>query len=393
METQLKTYTVEELCKGFVYNELEEKGLYGLGGKLVIQPEYQRNYIYADAKKEAGVIDSVLNGYPLGLLYFNRLPDGMLEVLDGQQRITSLGRFLKDKFSVEDGKVEGQTIFHVFSRLSEADQRKILDTKLLVYECAGTESEIKEWFKIINIVGIPLNEQEVLNAVCSGPFVTACKKIWSNSRNSAVNKWSSYIKGNVKRQNFLACALEWVSSSQKVSVEQYMKDHRESDDTGEIKAYFDSVIDWTESVFIRTYKEMKGLPWGAFYEDYHENAYDAEKVEERVQSLMTDECVTAKRNIFEYVLGGEAKPELLVVRFFDKSTIATTYAKQTDEAKKAGLSNCPLCAGGTGANRTRLYKLEEMDADHVTAWSRGGQTSAFNCQMLCRTHNRSKGNK
>ena len=393
MKTEYKTYTVEQICKGFVYNELEEKGLFGLSGKLVIQPEYQRSYIYADAKREGGVIESVLKGYPLGLLYFNRRADGMLEVLDGQQRITSLGRFCTNKFSVKDGEVEQQSIFHVFSAMSKEDQRKILDTELLVYECEGEEQEIKEWFKIINIAGIELNEQEVLNAVYSGPFVTACKKIWSNSRNSATNRWSSYIKGNVKRQDYLACALEWVSTSQKVSVAQYMKDRRESSDTSEMRAYFDSVIDWAESVFIRTYKEMKGLPWGAFYEDYHETSYDAEKVEERVHSLMADEHVTAKKNIFKYVLGGEQETQLLEVRFFDKSTIATVYTKQTEDAKKTGLSNCPLCAVGTGTGRTKIYKLEEMDADHVTAWSRGGATVAANCQMLCRTHNRAKGNK
>ena len=390
METKLKTYTIEEVCKGFVYNEYEGKGLYGLAGKLVIQPEYQRNYIYADGKKDVDVIKSVLKGYPLGLLYFNRRPDGMLEVLDGQQRITSLGRFYTGHLSVTDD--DGNTQKFTGSLAADLKER-FCKSELLVYECEGTESEIKAWFKVINIAGVPLNEQELLNAVYSGPFVTKCKEVWSNSHNANTKKWQHYIKGDVKRQDYLACALSWISAHKDVSVDEYMSSHRQDEDISEVLSYFDSVMGWVDSTFITVRKEMKGLPWGSFYEKYHSTPYDAAKVEERVAALFADECVTVKRNIFEYVLGGEAKPELLEVRFFDKSTIATTYAKQTEEAKKTGLSNCPLCAAGTSANRTRVYKLEEMDADHVTAWSRGGQTSAANCQMLCRTHNRSKGNK
>ena len=167
MKTELKIYTVEQICDGFEYNELEGKGLYGLAGKLTIQPEYQRNYIYADGKRDVAVIESVLKGYPLGLIYFNRVDDGRLEVLDGQQRITSLGRFLRNKFAVKINGLE-----QIFDGLNEGMQRKILDTKLLIYICEGegddAEKEIKDWFKTINIAGIPLNQQEELNAVFSG---------------------------------------------------------------------------------------------------------------------------------------------------------------------------------------------------------------------------------
>ena len=212
MKTELRTYTVKDMCEGFVYNELEGKGLYGLNGRLTIQPEYQRNYIYAenDGRKEIAVIDSLLKGYPLGLIYFNKTSDNTFEVLDGQQRITSIGRFITRKFAV---KINGME--HVFNGLSEELQNKILNTELLVYVCSGTESEIKSWFETINIAGVPLNAQELRNAIYSGSFVTKAKEVFSNSNNSNMNKWLAYIKGNPKRQEILEIALTWISQSQK----------------------------------------------------------------------------------------------------------------------------------------------------------------------------------
>ena len=197
MITELHTeWTVEDICKGFVYNELEGKGLYGMSGKLTIQPEYQRNYIYADGKKDVAVIESILKGYPIGLIYFNKNGE-QLEVLDGQQRITSLGRFVTSKFAIVDNGVP-----QYFRGLSEDKKAKILNTKLLIYVCEGEESEIKEWFKTINIVGVPLNKQEILNAIYSGEFTTLAKEEFSNSQNTLVNKWSAYINGVVNRQDF-----------------------------------------------------------------------------------------------------------------------------------------------------------------------------------------------
>ena len=216
MKTTLRTdITVRDICDGFVYNELEGKGLFGLSGKLVIQPEYQRNYIYADGKKDVAVIESVLNQYPLGLIYFNKVDDNLLEVLDGQQRITSLGRFVTGKFAIKDNNGMQQ----YFSGLATDLQERILETRLLIYECEGTESEIKEWFKTINIAGVPLNTQELLNAVYSGPFVTLCREEFSNSQNANIQKWNAYISGTVNRQDFLERALEWVSRGE---VEKYM---------------------------------------------------------------------------------------------------------------------------------------------------------------------------
>ena len=387
MKATLKTYTVKQICEGFVYNELEEKGLYGLAGRLTIQPEYQRNYLYAenDGKKEIAVIDSVVKGYPIGLLYFNKLPDGQLEVLDGQQRITSLGRFLTGKFSymIDDMPFR-------FNALAQDKRERIENTELIVYECEGDETEIKDWFQTINIVGIPLKTQERLNAVYSGPFVTLAKAEFSNSRNSNVQKWSAYIAGSVKRQDFLACALDWVSGGK---AENYMSDHRWDNNINELRTHFNTVIAWIESVFDTTYPEMCGQKWGELYERYHSQPYNHTEVAEKVRELMDDPFIKNYKGIFEYVLGGCEDTRLLDIRIFDDKTKRIVYQRQTDEAKARGISNCPLCAIGHNASRTKIWNKNDMDADHVTAWSHGGLTDISNCQMLCRTHNRSKGNR
>lgn len=386
MKTTLKTYTVEQLCEGFVYNELEEKGLFGLSGQLTIQPEYQRSYIYIEGNRDVAVVDSLLKGYPLGLIYFNKTEGGQLEVLDGQQRITSFGRYVTDKFAIKDGDGLEQN----FSTLAKDKQEKILQSEILVYECEGEESEIKEWFKIINLKGVPLNEQELLNAVYSGPFVTAGKREFSNSKNTRMERWSAYVAGNAKRQDFWERALDWVSQGK---IDEYMSRHRWDKDVQEVQAYFNSVIDWVDGVFVEVKKEMCGLEWGRLFETYHGQAYDPKAVAEKVNKLYSDPYVKNRKGIFEYVLGGEQDKKLLDVRFFDEATKRAVYATQTEMAKKKGESNCALCVVGHSANRTQIWKLEEMDADHVTAWSKGGETTKENCQMLCKVHNCSKGNR
>ncbi len=387
MKAELKIYTVEEICKGFTYNEAEGKGLFGLSGKLIIQPEYQRNYLYAEQNgaREIAVIDSVLKGYPIGLLYFNRVDENHLEVLDGQQRITSLGRFLTRKFAIQINGME-----QYFDYMADDLKQKILQTELLVYECEGTESEIKEWFKTINIVGLPLEEQEILNAVYCGRFVTLAKEVFSNSQNANINKWSAFLRGNVKRQAYLHTALEWVS---KGNISAYMSLHRNDDNIRQMQTYFDSVIDWASGVFSNIEKEMCGLPWGELYEKYHKQPYDPAQVAQKQRDLYEDYYVKNKKGIYEYILGGCQDTRLLEVRCFDEPTKKTVYIRQTNEAQDKGISNCPLCALGNDNNRTKIWKLAEMDADHVTAWSKGGATDISNCQMLCQTHNRAKGNK
>ncbi len=311
MITTLRTdITVKDVCDGFVYNQLEGKGLFGLSGKLTIQPEYQRNYIYADGKRDVAVIDSMLKDYPLGLIYFVKISADKFEVLDGQQRITSFGRFVTNKFAV---KVDGMEQY--FESLAPELQAKILNTKLTIYECEGEEPEIRSWFKTINIAGVPLTNQELNNAIYSGPFVTLAKEEFSNSQNANIQKWSAYVSGSANRQEFLECALDWVS---KGKIEDYMALHRKDTNIKELKTYFTSVIDWVSTVFTDVESEMRGLEWGRLYETYKKQPYSPQEVSEKVKALYADPYVKNRKGIFEYILGGSTDTKLLEVRVLMK---------------------------------------------------------------------------
>ena len=388
MRTTLITdWTVGDVCKGFVFDRNEDKGLFGLDGQLIIQPEYQRNYIYGDGKRDVAVVESLLKGYPLGLIYFVKNADGMYEVLDGQQRITSFARYVNKSrpFAVEIG---GKPRY--FDSLDADQQKLIVDAPLTIYVCEGEPSEIQEWFETINIVGVPLVKQELRNAAYHGPFVTKAREVFSNTGNSNMKRWQTYVLGDPKRQAILETALEWVSDG---NIDDYMAQHRYDADIDELKNHFDTVIDWVDSVFEYTGSEMRGREWGRLYREYHKNAYSKDTVAKRVNALLDDSQVGDKKGIFEYVLGGERDSCLLNIRVFDKKTIKAVYRKQTAAAEAQGVSNCPLCVIGHDANAKRIYKESEMDADHVTAWSKGGATDEANCQMLCKTHNRAKGNR
>ncbi|MBI1857271.1 DUF262 domain-containing protein [Candidatus Saccharibacteria bacterium] len=387
MITTLKTdITIREIVEGFEYNELEGKGLFGLSGKLTIQPEYQRNYIYADGRKDVAVIDSILKGYPIGVLYFNKIDDDKYEVLDGQQRITSIGRFVKGKFAAKDTNDHEQ----YYSGMSEEQRKLILDKELLIYICEGEEQEMMKWFETINIAGVPLKIQEIRNAVYHGQYITKAKEVFSNSQDANVQKWSTYVAGDVKRQDFLETALDWVSDGQ---IDAYMSKHRTDDNIEELKNHFDKVIDWVSNTFTNVHSEMRGLEWNRLYKEYGSNPYDPKEVAVKVKELYTSYEVRRKKGIFEYILGGMEDPSLLEIRIFEPSTIKTAYSQQTAKAEEKGVSNCPVCASGSNNNKDRTYKLSEMDADHVTAWSNGGATDISNCEMLCITHNRAKGNR
>lgn len=388
MKTTLHTnWTVEDLCKGFIFDQNENKGLFGLDGQLIIQPEYQRNYIYGDGKRDVAVVESLLKGYPLGLIYFVLNKDGKYEVLDGQQRITSFARFVNKTwpFAVN---WRGKTRY--IDSLDADDRERVLQAPLTIYVCEGEPSEIEAWFETINIAGVPLVPQELRNAAYHGPFVSRAREVFSNTNNANMNRWRTYIKGDPKRQAILERALDWVSDG---NIEDYMASHRNDTQIVELQKHFDTVIDWVDSIFDYTGKEMCGLEWGRLYNAYHKNPYSKEKVDERVEELLGDPQVTDTKGIFEYILGGETDTRLLNIRVFDKVTSKKVYEKQTKAAKKEGVSNCPLCALGHDNNAKRIYKLSEMDADHVTAWSKGGSTDVSNCQMLCKTHNRAKGNR
>ena len=388
MKTTLHTdWTVGDICKGFIYDKNENKGLFGLDGQLIIQPEYQRNYIYGDGKKDVAVVESLLRGYPIGLIYFVKNADGKYEVLDGQQRITSFARFINKSwpFAVNwNGKPR------YIDSLDPDERKRVVEAPLTIYVCEGEPSEIQEWFETINIAGVPLTKQELRNASYHGPFVTKARAEFSNTGNANMNRWKTYIKGDPKRQAVLETALDWVSVGE---IDDYMAKHRYDTNIDELKKYFETVIDWIDSVFDYTESEVCGLEWGRLYRQYHTKAYSKDKVSKRVNELKDDPQVQDNRGIFEFILGGEQKHSLLNIRVFDDKTIQTVYRKQTKEANEKCISNCPLCALGHDSNKARIYKRNEMDADHVTAWSKGGATDISNCQMLCKMHNRAKGNR
>ena len=393
MKTTLRTdLTVRDICRGFEYDAEEGKGLYGWGGKLTIQPEYQRHYLYAEqgGSRERAVIDSIMRGHPIGLLYFNQLGD-KFEVLDGQQRITSLGRFTKDLFPVDDA--QGNP--HYFWSMPTAEREKFLTTPLTIYICEGTESEIKAWYQTINIKGLELKQQEIDNAIYSGSFVTAAKRIFSNSTSPKLHLWKNFVKGNVKRQELLRTALEWVvNSSDDKTVQAYMSQHRWDETADELENHFEAVINWAHELFPDMREEMCGLEWGRLYENYHANDYTDKNLPAEVEKLFAedDDIITSKSGIYEYLLSDKTLAKLLHIRYFKDAVKKTVYNRQTKSAQAKGVSNCPLCAMGKGSNSKKIYTFKEMDADHVTAWSKGGETTAANCQMLCKTHNRAKGN-
>lgn len=278
---------------------------------------------------------------------------------------------------------------------SAGDFRSAEVTKLLVYETNGLESEIKEWFKTINISGIPLNQQEIRNAIYSGPFITKAKEEFSNSQNANIQKWSAYIKGSPLRQEILEEALNWISTSQNISIDEYMSTHRKDDNLNELKMYFNAVIDWASTVFPVVEKEMRGLEWGRLYETYHKQSYNPQTVSTELSKLYEDADVSKKSGVFEYILSGQNPKfiKLLSIRTFSETDKRTIYKRQTTASESAGVSNCSYCVNDTEYNHmTHIWTFKEMEGDHITPWSKGGKTEIANLQMLCKHHNGMKTN-
>jgi hypothetical protein len=370
MKIDLKKVRVSELVED--YEDNGEGGVSGYGGRLNIRPAYQREFIYKDAKRNA-VIETVRKGYPLNTMYWAVDGDDF-EVMDGQQRTISICQYVNGEFSIDfDGMPRG------FNNLTKDLKQQILDYELQVYVCEGADDEKLNWFKIINIAGEKLTDQELRNAIYTGSWLSDAKRWFSKkSATPAMQDGrDKLVNGTPERQEILEKAIDWLSEGH---IEDYMREHQHDRDAEELWQYWQSVFDWVKRVFpnqdsART-RLMKGLPWGKFYNRHKDDKLNAAALESRIVELIEDDEVDSKRGIYEYLLTGNEKT--LSLRTFDEKTKQATYAKQ------GGI--CPQCGPGKGS-----YALTDMEADHKKPWSKGGKTTADNCQMLCKEHNRSKG--
>ena len=363
MKIELKEITIAELTDG--YEDNAENGVVGFGGKLDIRPPYQREFVYKDEQRKA-VINTILNGYPLNVMYWAEKDNEkfeVFEVIDGQQRTISICQYVNGDFSYEG---------RGFNNLQKDEKDRILQYKLMVYICSGTDSEKLKWFEIINIAGEKLTKQELRNAIYSGSWITDAKRYFSKSGCSASGIASNYLNGSSIRQDYLETAIRWISEDK---IEEYMSKNQHEPNAGALWRYFQSVISWVEATFTNDRKEMKGLEWGFLYNKFKDKSYDAKKIEIEISKYMMDDDVTSKKGIYEYILTKDLKH--LSIRAFSEAMKREVFERQK------GI--CVKCK--------EKFELSQMEADHVTPWSEGGKTDKDNCQMLCKLDNRKKSNK
>ena len=360
MKIELKKITVRELTNGFEDND--ENGVVGYGGKLDIRPPYQREFIYKDKQRDA-VVDTVTKEFPLNVMYWAVRENGDFEIIDGQQRTISVCKYVNGDFSV-DGLS--------FHNLTNDKKEQILNYELTIYFCSGTDSEKLEWFKIINIAGEKLTDQELRNAVYSGSWVTDAKRYFSKNGCAAYGIGSDYLNGSPIRQDYLETAINWISNEK---IKDYMSKHQHDQNANALWIYFQSVITWASTTFTKKRKFMKGVNWGTLYNTYKDEKYNTEEIEEETEKLILDDDVTKKSGIYPYILTRDEK--YLSIRAFSDTERQKVYEKQKGV--------CVKCK--------EHFKIEEMEADHITPWHEGGQTISKNCQMLCKECNRRKSGK
>ena len=361
MKIELKKITVQDVAEGYVDNV--EKGVFGYGGKLDIRPPYQREFIYREKQRDA-VIDTIINNFPLNVMYWAVRDDGKFEIIDGQQRTISICQYVVGIFS------HNSKYFH---NLQDDEQTKILDYELMIYQCSGTNSEKLSWFKIINIAGERLTPQELRNAVYSGPWVSDAKHYFSKRGCAAFRIASDYVSGYVIRQEYLETAIKWISND---GIDEYMAKHQHDQNANMLWNYFQSVINWVGTTFkIKRKKFMKNVDWGSLYDEYKDVQVDTDKIEKETKKLLLDDDVTKKSGIYPYILTREEKH--LSIRVFTDSMKQKVFELQ--EGK------CAKCK--------KQFELSEMDGDHIMPWIRGGKTIQDNCQLLCKKDHHAKSGK
>lgn len=367
MKIDLYKIKVSEVVKD--YKDSAEEGVTAFGGKLDIRPKYQREFVYSGKQRDE-VINTVKNSFPLNVMYWVKKEDGNFEVLDGQQRTISIAQFVNGDFSID---FRGRTA--MFHNLTKEEQDQILNYELMIYHCEGTEKEKLDWFKIINIAGEKLTDQELRNAVYTGPWLSDAKLKFSKSNCAAyllANDGGQLVTGSPIRQEYLETALSWINND---DIEGYMAKHQHDTDAEELWKYFQNVIHWVREIFPNYRSEMKVVNWGELYNEFGKKKFDQDVLEEEIKKLMQDEDVTKKSGIYPYLLTG--KDRYLSIRAFTPNMKREAYERQS------GI--CPLC-------KTE-FSISEMEADHIDPWHEGGKTVTENCQMLCKEDNRRKSGK
>ena len=363
MKIELHEIPIREVAKG--YKDSQESGVVGYGGLLDIRPAYQRAFIYKDDKRNA-VIDTVRKNFPLNVMYWVKTKQGTYEVLDGQQRTISICSYINKEYSID---------YQYFHNLTKDEQEQILDYPLMVYICEGTDKEQLDWFRVINIGGERLTDQELRNAVYTGEWLTDAKRYFSKTGCVAYQIANKYLNGVANRQDYLQTALRWIAHRDGKVIEEYMSEHQHDSNANELWLYFKTVIDWVMILFPHYRKEMKGIEWGYLYNKYHLNSYDSKAFESQILDLIDDDDVGSIKGIYEYLFDGEEKH--LSLRQFDDKTKRKVYEKQK------GI--CAVCG--------KHFEIDEMEADHIDPWHDGGKTVIDNCQMLCKPCNRRKSGK
>ncbi len=359
MKIELHEIPLREVTQGYI--DHADEGVVGYGGRLNIRPKYQREFIY-DEKRRNAVVDSIRKGFPLNVMYWAKNEDGSLEVLDGQQRTISFCQYVNGDFSIDS---------MAFHNLTKTEQEQILNYSLMIYFCEGNDIEKLNWFRIVNIGGLKLNDQELRNAVYTGPWLSDAKAKFSRRGAAGYLLGKEYVTGDPTRQEFLETAIRWISDDK---IRDYMSVHQHDPNANELWLHFRNVIEWVKLTFPKYRKEMKSVDWGPLHKEFGSKMFDTVELEKRVLALMRDDEVTVKKGVYPYVLTGDEKE--LSIRAFTDSQKRTAYEQQ--EGK------CYVCG--------EHFEIEGMEADHITPWSRGGKTIPDNCKMLCKACNRLKTN-
>lgn len=378
MKIELVEIKVRDVVDG--YEDNAEEGVKGFGGRLNIRPAYQREFVYKDKQRD-DVINTVRKNFPLNVMYWVLSSgsyeiqkdgdetkvilsdDARFEMLDGQQRTISICQYITGDFSIN---------FQYFHNLTEPEKDEILDYKLMIYFCQGNDKEKLDWFRTINIAGEKLTQQELRNAIYTGPWVSDAKRYFSKNGCAGYNVGKDYLSGACIRQDYLETTIDWIAQKEGIIIDDYMAKHQHDDNASILWQYYQSVINWVKATFPKYRKEMKGVEWGILYNKYKDAELNASDLEKEIAVLMIDDDVSNKSGIYTYVLDHDEKH--LSIRAFTPKMKREAYERQAGICKKCG----------------KHFELEEMEADHIDPWSKGGKTSADNCQMLCKACNRRK---